>query len=238
MLKHLLSSIPRRLAAAYTRWVCRREYLNQTFHGFNERSVEYAFVFENLAELCPPKVLDVGTGITALPQLIRTCGPNVTAIDNISDYWPEGMVNRHYHVVNDNILNSNLTDKFNMISCISTLEHIENYNAAVTAMFGLLAPGGRLVLTFPYCEDEYIPNVYALEGSIGAHVYPFKTQVYSRQQIDGWLQANNARIVRQTYWRFFSGRFWTLGDRIVPPIKSEADQLHQICCLALERLSR
>jgi SAM-dependent methyltransferase len=237
MIKSLLSSASRRFFGAISRRVSLREYLDQQFRGFNERSVEYAFVFQSIAESCPKTILDVGTGVTALPQLMRTCGPVVTAIDNISDYWSNGMVNRHYHVINDNILNPKLTGKFDLITCISTLEHIEAHNTAVDAMFSLLAPGGRLILSFPYCEGEYVPNVYALQGSIGAHVYPFKTQIYSRQQVDNWVKRNGAYIVHQEYWRFFSGKFWTLGDRIVPPVRVDVDQPHQICCLALERKS-
>jgi 2-polyprenyl-3-methyl-5-hydroxy-6-metoxy-1,4-benzoquinol methylase len=220
----------------YNRWICRREFLRQEFHGFNERAVEYAFVFKNLADIFPQSVLDVGTGVTALPQLIRACGPVVTAIDNISDYWPDGMNNRHYYVLDEDILSPKLDRKFDLITCISTLEHIEAHDAAVDSMFRLLAPGGRLVLSFPYCEDRYVANAYALPGSIGEHVYPFKTQVYSRRQVAGWLAHNNAKIVCQEYWRFFSGEFWTLGERVIPPVRVEADQLHQICCLALDRI--
>ena len=35
--------------------------------------------------------------------LLASCGYVVTAIDNIRDYWPNGMVNRHWHVQNDDI---------------------------------------------------------------------------------------------------------------------------------------
>lgn len=232
-----LSSLARKPIGAFYRWVTKREYLNQSFRDYNERSVEYAFVFDSLRQYCPKTVLDVGTGITALPQLMRTCGPLVTAIDNITDYWPDGMFNRHYYVRDDDILRPKLAGKFDMVTCISTLEHIEDYDAAVASMFGLLASGGRLVLSFPYCETLFVPNVYELPGSIGDHVHPFKTHVYSRKEIDGWLQANDAVVVRQDYWRFFSGDFWTLGERVSPPVKCEADQLHQISCLVLERIS-
>ncbi len=235
MLNRSILSALRRLSAVYYRWVCRREFLRQEFRGFNERAVEYAYVFENLAEVCPRSVLDVGTGVTALPQLMRTCGSIVTAIDNIRDYWSDGMSNRHFYVLDENILSPKLDKKFDLITCISTLEHISAHDTAVDAMFSLLAPGGRLILSFPYCEDEYVPNVYALPGSIGEDAYPFRTQVYSRRQVDIWLARNNARIVRQEYWKFFSGRFWTLGERIVPPERTGVSQPHQISCLAIER---
>jgi len=50
------------------RWVCRREFKRQTFIRFNERPVEFGFVFRKLAQIYPRKVLDIGTGTTALPH--------------------------------------------------------------------------------------------------------------------------------------------------------------------------
>jgi hypothetical protein len=75
----------------------RSEYEAQVYRRINERPIEYRFVFGAIRQTAPESVLDVGTGESALPSLIRTCGPVVTAIDNIRDYWPEGMVNRHFH---------------------------------------------------------------------------------------------------------------------------------------------
>lgn len=226
-------SLIRKLGSLYIRRLCRAEYLSQQFAGINERPVEYRFVFEQLTQAFPRTVLDVGTGLTALPQLMRTCGFLVTAIDNIRDYWPNGMVNRHYHVLDDDILNPKLRGPFDFITCVSTLEHIRDPGRAVRMMLSLLRPGGRLVLSFPYNEREYIENVYALPGSIGADKYPFVTQVFSRRELDGWLGENHAQLAAQEYWRYFDGPFWTIGERVVPPIRTTADELHQICCVAM-----
>jgi SAM-dependent methyltransferase len=230
-----LKSLVHRLGGAYARALCRREFLAQQFVGVNERPVEYRFVFENLALAMPRTVLDVGTGKTALPQLMRTCGFLVTAMDNVRDYWPSGMVNRHYHVVDDDILSPRTRGPFDMVTCISTLEHIRDHARAVRNMFALLRPGGRLVLTFPYNDARYCDNVYALPGSIGADRHPFVTQAFSRAEVEAWLAENGAAVVAQEYWRFFTGAFWTLGDRVVPPVRSSRSELHQIACLALEK---
>ena len=37
------------------------------------------------------------------PVLLRTCGFIVTAIDNVHDYWPQGMVHRHWAVHHQDI---------------------------------------------------------------------------------------------------------------------------------------
>jgi SAM-dependent methyltransferase len=224
-----------RLANAYNRRLCRREFMTQEFLGINERPVEYRFVFEQLTRAFPKSVLDVGTGKTALPQLMRTCGFMVTAMDNIKDYWPSGMVNRHFHVLDDDIRAPTLRGPFDFITCISTLEHIREHARAVRMMFSLLRLGGRLVLTFPYNERMYVENVYALPGSIGADKYPFVTQAFSRRQVDEWTSANGAQVVAQEYWRYFDGPFWTIGNRVVPPLRVEPGELHQISCLALQK---
>lgn len=84
------------MANAYPRWVCEREFKRQELGRLNERPIEYGFVFNRMAELYPKRILDVGTGTTAVPSVMRTCGPIVTASDNVRDYWPHGMFNRHY----------------------------------------------------------------------------------------------------------------------------------------------
>jgi SAM-dependent methyltransferase len=222
-----------RLGNRYAKEICRREFLAQEFLGINERPVEYRFVFEQLTQAFPKTVLDVGTGRTALPQLMRTCGFLVTAIDNIRDYWPSGMVNRHYHVIDDDILAPKVGGPFDFITCISTLEHIRDHGRAMRNMLSLLKPGGRLVVTFPYNEKTYVENAYALPGSIGADKYPFITQVFSRHELEQWTSDGGAQILAQEYWRYFDGTYWTIGRRVVPPVRVEAGQLHQISCVAL-----
>jgi len=222
-----------RLGNRYAREICRREFLAQEFLGINERPVEYRFVFEQLTQVFPRTVLDVGTGRTALPQLMRTCGFLVTAIDNIRDYWPSGMVNRHYHVLDDDILAPKIGGPFDFITCVSTLEHIRDHARAMRNMLALLKSGGRLVVTFPYNETTYVENVYALPGSIGADKHPFVTQVFSRRELEQWKRDGGAQVVAQEYWRYFEGAYWTIGQRVVPPLRVAAGELHQISCVAL-----
>src|SRR4051794_27580546 len=96
-----------RLGRAYIERICRAEFQRQKFSAHNERSIEYRFALSALAEARPKTVLDIGTGDTAWPHLVRNCGFVVTAIDNVRDYWPKGMVNRHWTVLDENILEPN-----------------------------------------------------------------------------------------------------------------------------------
>jgi 2-polyprenyl-3-methyl-5-hydroxy-6-metoxy-1,4-benzoquinol methylase len=158
-------SVVKRALDRYPQRICRQEFESQVFSRFNERPVEFAFVFRKLGELYPRKVLDVGTGTTALPHLMRNCGFVVTAIDNVRDYWPSGMQNRHYHIIDDDITNSRLEESFDAVTCVSVLEHIERSADAVANMFRLLNQDGHLIMSFPYTERAYVRNVYEIEGS-------------------------------------------------------------------------
>jgi 2-polyprenyl-3-methyl-5-hydroxy-6-metoxy-1,4-benzoquinol methylase len=219
----------------YPAYLCRQEFEDQEFATFNERPVELAFVFRMIAKTYPRKILDVGTGTTSLPHIMRSCGSLVTASDNVRDYWDEGMINRHYHILNDDITDTHISDRFDFITCISVLEHIEKPDAAVRNMFSLLNPGGHLVMTFPYSERSYVRNVYELPGSSYGQGNPYITQSYSGAELGRWVAENQAEIVEQEYWRFWTGDHWTVGSRITPPEKVSAADSHQLSCVCLRK---
>jgi len=230
-----LKSLIHRIGMIYGKKVCSREYNNQTFTGVNERPIEFAFLFRQLVKIWPEKILDVGTGMTSLPHLMRNCGFHVTATDNIKDYWPSGMVNRHYHVINDDITNSSLTETYDVVTCISVLEHIKEHRKAISSMYKLLTPGGRLILTCPYNEKQYAKNVYDLPESSVKEKYSFITQAFSRDDLNVWLADTSFKLIEQEYWDFFEGEYWTCGKRIIPPVSVEAHNRHQLTCILLQK---
>ena len=235
-IKRLMRSWADRAGLAYTELLARREYSTQQFIAVNERPVEYRFVFEHLTRACPRTVLDVGTGATALPHLMRSCGFLVTAIDNIRDYWPSGMINRHYYVIHDDITRTAMKGSFDFITCVSVLEHIREHRAAMRSMLSLLNPGGHLVVTFPYNESRYIPNVYEYPGS-GVRERPaFITQAFSRVEVGTWLAGGEGELLEQEYWQFFTGEVWTCGERICPPVRTSGAGPHQITCLLIRKI--
>jgi SAM-dependent methyltransferase len=228
-------SVRRQRAERILAQVAREEFAYQR-HIRIERSIEYRFVFEQLMRTTPATILDVGPGTTALPALMASAGHVVTAIDNVKDFWPDGMFNRHFHVIDDDIRTSHLQTTFDLVTCVSVLEHIHDGDAAVAGMFNLLRPGGHLVLTCPYTDHRYCPNVYQLETSdaYGRDV-PFICQSYSRGQLDGWLAHNHAEIVHQEFWRLYSGEFWSCGEQVWPPVQVNASDSHQLTCLMLRK---
>lgn len=226
-----------RLGRAYINRITRGEFEDQRFERTNERSIEFRFVFEHLTHLQPETILDVGTGTTALPHLMRNCGFVVTAIDNVTDYWPGGMVNRHFHVIDDDIRRSKLRREFDVVTCVSVLEHIQAFDQAVDEMFRLLRPGGHLILTCPYNERRYHPNVYDAPESMYGRGSPYVAQSYSRGQLDGWLARNGAELVAQEFWQLFTGELWTFGELVRPPRPSSREGIHQLACLVLRKPS-
>jgi len=228
-----LKKLTHRLGQAYVQAVTRSEFLAQTgTRRANERPIEYRYVFQSVSQNCPRTILDVGTGLSALPSLMHTCGPVVTAIDNIRDYWPTGMVNRHFHIKDEDASRS-ISGMYDMITCISVLEHVKSCDDAVRCMLSALNPGGHLVVTFPYNESQYIPNVYALAGAGYGKDLPYVAQVYSRREMDRWFAG--VTIVNQEYWRVWSGEFWTFGDALRPPVQTTKEEVHQLMCATVRR---
>jgi 2-polyprenyl-3-methyl-5-hydroxy-6-metoxy-1,4-benzoquinol methylase len=230
-----LVNVYKMIARSYINFVNKREFLHPPFNIFNERPIEYRFVFEQIGQYYPQRILDVGTGLTALPHLMANCGCSVTAIDNIKDYWSRGLFNRHFYIINDSIVNPKIAGDFDLITCISTLEHIEQFNEAVNSMFRLLKKGGRLILTCPYSDSEFIDNVYARPESDVKYLPAFKTRSYSRAALEKWTAENNAKIIKQEYWQFYTGGFWTAGKRFPIPKQVGKTDAHQISCILLEK---
>lgn len=201
----------------------------------NERANEFAFAFNCIAEKSPDTLLDVGTGKTSFPHLVQNCGIKVTAIDKITGYWISGFSNRHFKIKSDDITNPRIGQKFDMITCISVLEHIPLHREALKGMFSLLNPGGQIILTFPYNEHTYHPDIYRHPQAGYGQQHPFIGQVYSRNEVNSWLADNNGVILKQLYYEAFTGELWTMGDPIYPLRETSATSRHHLTCLLLAK---
>ena len=233
----MLKNIVHKLGTKYISRINLKEAKAQKFKRHNERAIEYRFVFDCLNDLRPVRVLDVGTGKTALPSLMANCGCVVKAIDNVRDYWPSGMVNRHWHVQDDDIRSPKLADKFDLVTCVSVIEHIEDHRTAFLSMVNLLAPGGHLIITTPYNEHRSVPDVYKLPRAAYGQNFPFICRSSSRAEIDSWLSVTPVNIVRQEYWEFWTGDVWTQGEPIAAPRQVNLSETHQLTCILLQKPS-
>jgi 2-polyprenyl-3-methyl-5-hydroxy-6-metoxy-1,4-benzoquinol methylase len=232
-----LKSAFHRAGGWYIQRICAAENQHQIFSHHNERSIEYRFALQVMAENRPKTVLDVGTGETAWPHLLRNCGFVVTAIDNVHDYWPKGMINRHWQVLDIDIAKPHTTSlrkQFEAITCISVLEHIKDYNQAVASMVSLLEDDGTLILTVPYNHNEFSPNVYKRPDSLYGQDAPYICRSYSKEQLIGWL-AMGLTLQRRELWRLFSGPLWATGSRIPWEQFESFETPHQLACLAFKK---
>jgi len=235
MIKKTLDRWYRILGGWYLIPTLKSEWRRSAFKKINERAIEFGFALKWLSKICPGDVLDVGSGKSAWPCTMVDCGFHVTAIDKIQGYWAKEFVNRHYYVINDDITKPKIMKQFDLITCISVLEHIPNHKAAIKGMFKLLKPGGYLILTIPYNEKQYIDNVYKLPGAGYGQDASWICQVFSRSQLDAWLNENPGKIIEQKYYQIFNGDFWTFGERIYPPLEVKKQEKCHLTCVVIQK---
>lgn len=224
------------LGRAYVRRICRSEFEDQKFRVHNERPLEFGFALRALACSRPKTILDVGTGTTAWPHVLRNCGFVVTAIDNVRDYWPRGMTNRHWEILDVNIVSpSGLQGEFDAVTCISVIEHIEAHAAAVQNMHRYLAPGGLLILTTPFSIHSPCPNVYARPDALYGHQASYICRSSSQSELDLWLSCGFT-VESQELWQLFTGPVWATGERCEWKLVTDPAELHQLGCFALRKI--
>lgn len=88
---------------------------------------------------------------------------------------------------NDTLASAPLrANSFDLITCISVLEHIPEDSEAVKIMWNLLKPGGRLILTFPcrsaYLEQYISSNEYGILSPDDSG-YVFWQRYYTEERI-------------------------------------------------------
>ena len=209
----------------YMDFVTRREAARQQFKRVNERPVEYRFVFEWLNRLQPRTVLDVGTGTTALPALMRSCGFLVDAMDNVRDYWPSGMTNRHWRVRHDDITAPQTTVRYDVVTCVSVLEHIADQIAAVRGLRALTNPAGHVLLTTPFGAVGH-SNVFTLPQSAGSR-NPYICRQHTQADLEEWLHVGFA-LKHIEYWRGFTSPYCSVGE-LVRPLQQVGHPEHFAC---------
>ena len=180
-----------------------------------ERSVEYAYALDKLNEFECYNVLDVGSGSSPFPALLQSMGYRVAAIDSGGDYWSDGCWNPYFLLTWDDILHSSLPSAaYDGITCISVIEHIEDHNKAISEMVRLLRPGGYLIISFPYCHDEYCENVYGLpEADEMSSTFRYIAQAFDEDIINGWIKSNNLERMDECLFSGWTGKHWRCGER-------------------------
>ncbi len=235
-MRAIIKGLVHRAGRSYINRICASESGNQAFSAHNERPIEYRFALQCLADHRPKTVLDVGTGTTAWPHLLRNCGYVVTAIDNVHDYWPQGMINRHWTVVDVDIVNAGgkLPQRYDAISCISVLEHIPDHKRAVKNMTDLLFPGGVLILTTPFSQHGPYPNVYKHPDALYGQNLPYICRSSSEAELEEWISCGLV-LKEQEFWRLFTGPVWATGERCNWQRAGTPEEPHQLGCFFFQK---
>lgn len=218
------------LGRAYINRLCVTDAMSNLDH-INERPAEYSFALRALAETNCRSVLDVGTGTTAWPAVLHGCGYTVHAIDNVRDYWTNSLTNRHWRVEDVDIRNPNGSlGRYDAITCISVLEHMEDHLPAVQQMVRSLLPGGLLIITTPYSHHNRCANVYRRPDALYGWDQPYICRSSSAEELEQWIGCG-LRLVSRELWCMFSGPVWATGQRTAWSRATE-DQPHQLGCFA------
>lgn len=188
--------------------------------GVTERVVECQFALRCLVHSPGRMVLDIGQGpCPAFWYLLNTIGYECLGTD-AARRGTIGLVEgspreqRHLFRIDDIVRTRLEAHSFDAVTCISTLEHIAEYEQAVRNMKALLTAGGVLIVTIPYSDDRYLPNVFDPPSHPpGTHGY---TQSFSREIVEAWGAA-----VEKVYWKCWTGCFWRQGERLRYPIVTD-----------------
>lgn len=140
--------------------------------GMDERVVELPLAWEALAPRKPGQALDAGCALNLsyVKEELRGSAVSLTHFTQSGDHetpWFDG--GRSSYVFGDLRRLPFQRGSFDRVLCISTLEHVgmdntrygaeaehapESYEAAVNELMRVTAPGGTLLLTFPYGAER------------------------------------------------------------------------------------
>ncbi len=167
-----------------------RKWVRDTLHQWG-RQWEYPFVLRNILNNKKDKlkILDAGSGVTFFPYYVNSLNKNVEIV--CCDY--DDSLERVFSNINSNFnVNVKFTcsdirnmpyedNSFDIIYCISVLEHTKDYEKIIKEFKRLLKKEGRLIITFDLALDGFsdIPIKEAQELLDKLYEYFPKKQISS-----------------------------------------------------------
>jgi SAM-dependent methyltransferase len=166
----------------------------------SERAIEYKFLIRNLNTLfAHARILDIGTGNSNLVEFLNSSGDNVWQVVGIDLVRPTPRKNCNFFLMDGRCLgfSSNI---FDVVICISTMEHITNTLPCnddinnlqeeikvLKEISRVLNHSGKLVLTLPFGKSNLM---------IPQH------RVYNTLSLNYMLENNNFEIVEKEFYVF------------------------------------
>lgn len=150
--------------------------------GTHERVVEIARRYATPGA----RVLELGAGSGALAERLQAAGFQVTAAD-LENYFelPSEFVQLNF---DDPQFDRNLADRFDVITSVEVIEHLENPAGFLRAIRRLLKENGVAILTTPNVEN--VParlkflrsgDVRAMDKNAPEHITPIHLDLFVRQ---------------------------------------------------------
>lgn len=163
--------------------------------GHHEASHEYLFPTVNsLLSILPSgsSVLDLGCGNGSFISLFRERGWKLYGTD--SSTTGIEIAQRNYPGIEFFCADAEreIAGQFDAVISTEVIEHVYNPRAFVRTAYGLLKPGGILILTTPY--HGYLKNlVMAVSGRLDRHF----TVLWDNGHIKFWSRATLTQVVRE-----------------------------------------
>lgn len=169
------------------------KWLSDPLHQWS-RILEYPFVFENITEHYQKnekpdfKILDAGSGFTFFPfyikEKIQSVAMQCCDYDaKLADFFESSNSNQHNLIdfsFQDISKLSFDSDSFDVIYCISVLEHTANYEAIIKEFKRVLRLGGILIVSYDISLDNYrdisIEGAFDLQTKLERHLKPQYSQ--------------------------------------------------------------
>jgi len=132
------------------------------------RQWEYPWILKNVPFKKKNIVLDVGGGTCHFPALVAKRVKKVIVGEIYRErVWNDNIKNIEYSNIDISSYKSN--EKYDIVMCISVLEHIEKRFTAIKNLMNLVKDGGFLVLTLDLfldnsrsCKENEIPEIIKL----------------------------------------------------------------------------
>jgi SAM-dependent methyltransferase len=145
------------------------EYHKKVGYFFDwSRQWEYPWVLQNTPYKKKSIVLDVGGGTSHFPAIVSKRVKKVVVGEIYNErVWKDNIPNIEY--LNVDITKFKTDVKYDIVSCISVLEHIEDRITAITNLIDAVKKGGYLVMTLDLfldnsrsCRENEIPLIIDL----------------------------------------------------------------------------
>jgi SAM-dependent methyltransferase len=185
----------------------------RTLEIFTETPRFNAWLFSKLAPHVHGDVLEIGSGIGNLSQLIVDHAATVVLSDMEAHYLDalaatfagDARVTVASYDLDGEPSAAIASRRFDAIVAVNVIEHIRDDHALVGRLTGLLKPGGKLVVYVPACPFAY----GSLDRALGHY------RRYTPESLTALLESSGLRVPRPAYMNFFGLFGWAVNGRLL-----------------------